>query len=254
MLASDCDVGDPSRSVGCGTGDFVCDPIDPAEMLARVDAVMARMQLVDHLDDAETMLFTLARMVEAKDVNTGDHCSRLAHNAVVLGMRMGLGGDDLRALQRGGVLHDIGKLGIPDSILLKPGKLTDVEWIIMRQHVEIGARIVGGLRSMERTVPIILYHHEKWDGSGYPHGLAREQIPLLARIFQTVDIHDALAHERPYKKPFAAHAIVEIMEREVAMGWRDPLVTGIFLKLLKDTPQLLSVNDPSSKPLLDKLQ
>lgn len=194
MVTGDGDIDNLTRSLAAGATDFVRKPYDPTELLARLDSAVSRKRLTDQLDSAEAMLFALARMVEAKDGTTGDHCSRLSHNGVVLGQALGLDAEELMALRRGGVLHDIGKLGIPDSILLKPGKLTDEEWVIMRQHVDIGARIVGDLKSMRMTVPIIRHHHERWDGSGYPDGLRGQDIPLLARIFQVVDIYDALTH------------------------------------------------------------
>lgn len=246
MVTGDGDIDNLTQSLSAGADDFLRKPFEPRELLARVDAAVARKRLTDQLDSAESMLFALARMVEAKDGNTGDHCSRLSHSGVVLGKALGLGADELMALRRGGVLHDIGKLGIPDRILLKPGKLTEDEWVIMRQHVDIGARLVGGLKTMQLTVPIIRHHHEKWDGSGYPDGLQGERIPLLARVFQTVDIYDALAHARPYKQALERREIVRIMEAEAAQGWRDPELTAIFLEIVRHQPEELEV--PSASP------
>ena len=233
------DIDNLTQSLSAGANDFLRKPYDPAELLARIDAAVCRKRLTDQLDSAESMLFALARMVEAKDGNTGDHCSRLSHSGVVLGKELGLGADELMALRRGGVLHDIGKLGIPDSILLKPDKLTEDEWVIMRQHVDIGAHLVGGLKTMQLTVPIIRHHHEKWDGSGYPDRLQGESIPLLARVFQMVDIYDALAHARPYKQALAQQQVIEIMEAEAAKGWRDPELTAIFLNIVRTRPEEL---------------
>jgi putative two-component system response regulator len=246
MVTGNGDIDNLTQSLSAGANDFLRKPYDPAELLARLDAAVCRKRLTDQLDSAESMLFALARMVEAKDGNTGDHCSRLSHSGVVLGKELGLGADDLMALRRGGVLHDIGKMGIPDSILLKPDKLTEDEWVIMRQHVDIGARIVGGLKTMQLTVPIIRHHHERWDGSGYPDGLQGENIPLLARVFQTVDIYDALAHARPYKQALAQQQVIEIMEAEAAKGWRDPALTAIFLNIVRTRAQELGV--PSAMP------
>jgi putative two-component system response regulator len=241
MVTGDGDIDNLTKSLSAGASDFLRKPYDPTELLARVEAAVSHKRLTDQLDSAESMLFALARMVEAKDSDTGDHCSRLSHNGVVLGRELGLGADELLALRRGGVLHDIGKLGIPDSVLLKQGKLTDEEWVVMRKHVDIGARLVGGLKSMRLTVPIILHHHERWDGSGYPHGLAGSEIPLLARVFQIVDIHDALAHARPYKKAFEREQIIRIMEDEAAKGWRDPELTALFVNILRCRPEDLQV-------------
>ena len=229
-------------SLAAGASDFVRKPYQPSELLARLDGALNHKRLTDQLDSSESMLFALARMVEAKDGTTGDHCSRLAHNGVVLGKALGLGADELMALRRGGVLHDIGKLGIPDSILLKPGKLTDEEWAIMRHHVTIGAQLVGGLKSMRLTIPIILHHHEKWDGSGYPDGLRGEDIPLLARIFQIADIYDALAHARPYKPALEREQVIAVLEEEAARGWRDPVLTALFIDIIKTRPDDLKVS------------
>lgn len=243
------DIDNLTLSLSAGANDFVRKPYQPRELLARLDAAVSHKRQTDQFDSAESMLFALARMVEAKDGNTGDHCSRLAHNGVVLGKALGLGTDELMALRRGGVLHDIGKLGIPDSILLKPGPLTDEEWIIMRQHVDIGARLVGGLKSMRLTVPIIRHHHEKWDGSGYPEGLRGEEIPMLARVFQIVDIYDALAHARPYKRAMNRQQVIEVLEAEAARGWRDPELTDIFLRIVKAHPEDLNVPPASHEDL-----
>lgn len=249
MVTGRGDIDNLTLSLSAGANDFVRKPYQPRELLARLDAAVSYKRRTDQFDSAESMLFALARMVEAKDGNTGDHCSRLSHNGVVLGKALGLGADELMALRRGGVLHDIGKLGIPDSILLKPGQLTDEEWVIMRQHVDIGARLVGGLKSMSLTVPIIRHHHEKWDGSGYPDGLRGEEIPLLARVFQIVDIYDALAHTRPYKSAMSRQQVIEVLEAEAACGWRDPELTAIFLEIVKAHPEDLNVPHASHEDL-----
>lgn len=239
MVTGDGDLDNLSLSLDAGATDFVRKPYDPTELLARLEAAASHKRLTDQLDSAESMLFALARMVETKDGNTGDHCTRLSHTGVVLGRALGLGADELLALRRGGVLHDIGKLGIPDGVLLKPGALTDAEWVVMRQHVEIGARLIGGLRSMRLTVPIVRHHHERWDGSGYPDGLQGEAIPLLARVFQIVDIFDALQHPRPYKPAMALPEVVAVMQAEADRGWRDPRLMREFLAIVHHQPQLL---------------
>ncbi len=231
------------KSMHAGASDFVRKPFNNAELLARVNSAAIHKRLTDQMDDAESLLFALARMVEAKDINTGDHCSRLAHIAVVFGTALGLDRSQLIALQRGGVLHDIGKLGIPESILLKPGPLNEREWMVMRQHTVIGERLCSGLQSMRATLPIIRHHHERWDGSGYPDGLRGEQIPLLARVFQIVDIYDALSHKRPYKKAMEVQQVVGIMEMEVEKGWRDPELMAVFLDIVRNRPQDLRVPD-----------
>jgi len=249
MVTGNSDIDNLKQSLAAGASDFVRKPYDPAELLARLNAAALQKRLTDQLDNAESMLFALARMVEAKDGTTGDHCSRLSHTGVVLGKAMGLASEELTALRRGGVLHDIGKLAIPDSILLKPGKLTDAEWEIMRQHVHVGAEIVGGLKSMRLTEPIIRCHHERWDGSGYPYGLKGQEIPLVARVFQAVDIYDALAHARPYKRAFSRDEIIEILEQEVRAGWRDPEIMGLLLDILRNRPEMLALPDDMQSDL-----
>ncbi len=249
MVTGEGDINHLTQSLAAGANDFIRKPYDPEELVARVGSAVSRKRVCDQLENAESMLFALARMVEAKDGNTGDHCTRLAQLGVLLGRELGLDAADLLALRRGGVLHDIGKLGIPDSVLLKPGKLDEREWRIMRQHVEIGTRLIGGLKSMSRTIPIIRHHHERWDGTGYPDGLSRQRIPLLARVFQTVDIYDALAHSRPYKTALPLPQIVQIMREEVAKGWRDPEVTAVFLDVLENRPEQLEILPENGRDL-----
>lgn len=219
-----------------GASDFIHKPYSVQEFQARVDAAIHRKRLTDQLESAESVMFALARMVEAKDGNTGDHCSRLAQYSVRFGEALGLSGDELLALRCGGVLHDIGKLGIPDQILLKPGSFTPQEWNVMKTHTVIGERLCADLKSFRLTVPIIRSHHERWDGTGYPDGLKGEEIPLLARIFQICDIYDALSFARPYKPAFAPAEVERIMREETARGWRDPGLMAIFLGLQVDEP------------------
>ncbi len=228
-----------SKSFAAGATDFVRKPYNPQELYARIKSAVQNKRQTDQLDSAESLLFALARMVEAKDATTGDHCTRLAHMGTVFGEFLGLDQTQIEALRRGGILHDIGKLGIPDSILLKAGGLTDAEWVIMREHTTIGTNLCSSLFSMRHVVPIIIGHHERWDGSGYPNGLAGENIPLLARIFQLLDIYDALASVRPYKKSMSREQVIAIMEEETAKGWLDPRLTAKFIHLIKTQPELL---------------
>lgn len=241
------------KSLLAGANDFVRKPYASMELIARVRSAANKKRLTDQLDDIESVLFALARMVEAKDKNTGDHCSRLEHMAEVFGEKLGLDHLQLLALRRGGVLHDIGKLGIPDSILLKNGSLTDDEWSVMRQHCEIGSQLCSGLKTMKLTVPIIQHHHERWDGSGYPAGLKGKNIPYLARVFQIIDIYDALAFERPYKKAFSREKIISIFKEETAKGWRDPELVERFLTLLNERPDDLVMPERREKDLGAKI-
>lgn len=144
------------------------------------------------------------------------------------------------------MLHDIGKLGIPDSILMKQGSLSEEEWQVMRQHTVIGAKLCEGLSTMRDVLPIILHHHEHWNGTGYPHRLAGNDIPLLARVFQIIDIYDALSSERPYKTVFSREKIIAIFQEETSKGWRDPELTREFIAILRSTPESLDM--PQDQP------
>jgi putative two-component system response regulator len=144
---------------------------------------------------------------------------------------MQLDSASLQALYIGGALHDIGKVGIPDSILLKPGRLSQEEWQIMRSHPVLGEEICRPLPALRSILPIIRHHHERWDGSGYPDGLRGDAIPLLARIIQTVDIYDALTNPRSYREASSAEHALQILDEETARGWRDPLVTPLFIDM-----------------------
>jgi putative two-component system response regulator len=182
-------------------------------------------------DTTESILFALAQAVEQRDAHTSGHCARMAFISVSLGIAMGLQRGALLTLYRGGYLHDVGKVGIPDSILFKPGKLTAPEWVVMRSHASRGEEICRHLRTLRPVLPIIRHHHERWDGSGYPDGLRGEQIPLLARVVQVADIYDALTSNRPYKPALTPEEAVAILEQETAQGWRDPEIVKLFIRL-----------------------
>lgn len=212
---------DRIQGIMCGADDFLNKPVNKHELLARVHSLRRLKQFTDELDNAETVLFSLALSIEAKDPYTEGHCDRLSKYSVALGEKLGLS-DELRvALRRGGLVHDIGKLSVPEHILLKPGPLTPEERKIMEQHTIVGERICAPLRSFRHVLPIIRHHHEKWDGSGYPDGLKGEQIPLTARILQITDIYDALTTDRPYRNALPPQKAIAIMREEVKRGWWD---------------------------------
>ncbi|AOW78888.1 hypothetical protein A3Q34_19795 [Colwellia sp. PAMC 20917] len=230
------------ESLNLGATDFIKKPYDTTEYIARVKSAIAHKKLTDNLDSAESVLFALARMVEARDEGTAKHCSRLTYYAKIYGEHLGLSAIQKAALDKACILHDIGKLGIPDRILLKKGPLTEDEWKIMHQHTVIGAKLCSEINSLSDVLPIILHHHEKWDGSGYPESLVGEDIPLLARIFQLLDIFDALNSERPYKKKFSKDKIYQIISEEKSKGWRCPILTDNFLEFLKNNDYLFEAD------------
>ncbi len=221
------------RGIEAGADDFITKPFSRAELKARVRSLLRLKAFTDELEHAEAMLLTLGRTVEARDPYTQGHCERLAAYSVALGQKLGLPPEELTALDRGGVLHDLGKIGIPDAILLKPGGLSEAERARMCEHPVIGERICLPLRLLKRVLPIIRHHHERWDGSGYPDGLAGEAIPLTARILQVVDIFDALRTVRPYKPALSLTTACDALRDEVARGWRDPGVVGPFIELVE---------------------
>jgi putative two-component system response regulator len=233
MITALTDLGDKIRGIEAGADDFLNKPFNLAEFAARVRSLLRLKQITDELENAETVLFSLALGVEAKDPNTIGHCERLARYSVKLGERLGLEANALKALQRGGILHDIGKLGVPDAILLSPKSLSGDEWVVMRQHTLIGERICRPLKSFGQVLPIIRYHHERWDGGGYPDGLRGEEIPVTARILQIVDVFDALCSQRPYKPPFSVSAVLDQINEEARKGWRDRELTYEFIRLVE---------------------
>lgn len=221
------------QGIEAGADDFITKPFSQTELKARVRSLLRLKAFTDELEHAEAMLLALGRTVEAKDPYTKGHCERLAAYSVALGRKLGLPPEELTALDRGGTLHDLGKIGIPDAILLKSGDLSEAEWAIMREHPVIGERICLSLRSLQRVLPIIRHHHERWDGSGYPDGLAGEAIPITARILQIIDIYDALTMTRPYKLVLSPKTACDVLRDETARGWHDPGVVGPFIELIE---------------------
>jgi putative two-component system response regulator len=181
----------------------------------------------------EAVLLSLAKVVEQRDNHTAGHCERLAFTGVALGVAMRLDSRHLLSLYLGGYLHDVGKVGIPDSILFKPGGLSDQEWETMRTHPVRGEEICRPLKSLKPVLPLIRHHHERLDGTGYPDGLRGSDVPLLARVLQVVDIYDALTNPRPYKQAYPRPKALEILEEEAERGWRDREVTSLFVRMHK---------------------
>lgn len=245
--------------IDAGADEYLTKPLHPSVLRARVRALLRHKSAIDSLDEAETILFALAQAVEARDSYTAEHCQRLATYSVALGVALGLSRPELVALYRGGFLHDIGKVSTPDSILHGNKRLTEAEWVIMKQHTVRGEEICRPMRSLAPVLPIIRSHHEKWDGSGYPDGLAGEKIPLLARIMQIVDIFDALITERTYKRAYSIEEATSILEEEVVRGWRDPELVSLFISLLsrnmlESTASLIDSEWPELSSMLRSLQ
>lgn len=211
--------------------DFIEEPFHPLSVRLRVRRRLNSRRVHETQDQTEAVLVTLAQTVEHRDRYTGGHCQRLSLYSVLLGSSLKLSQEELVALYRGGFLHDIGKIAIPDSVLLKQGPLTPEEHLLMQSHTVKGEDICRPMVSLARVLPIIRNHHERWDGTGYPDGLVGEGIPLLARILQIADIFDAITTKRPYKSAQTPAEAMEILEEQATIGTLDPTLVGAFLKI-----------------------
>jgi putative two-component system response regulator len=217
------DSGDKVRGIDAGADDFLNKPVLAEELIARVRSLL-------RLKDS--VLCTLGKIVEGRDPYLEGHCERLALHAPELGRQLGLEEDSIRALKRGGYLHDLGKIAVPDEILKKGTNLAPEEWAIMKLHPITGENICKPLKSLRLVLPIIRHHHEHSDGSGYPDGLRAGEIPLLPRILQVVDVYDALRTARPYKPALSHDQAAQTMHDEARRGlWDAGLVAEYFSML-----------------------
>ena len=227
---------DRIRGITCGADDFLSKPVNAEELVARVKSLVRLKEFTNELQSAEQVLFSLVLSIEAKDPYTKDHCNRLSRYSVALAERLRLPAHLCRALHLGGIVHDIGKVAVPEHILLKAGPLTPEERKVMEQHTLVGERICAPLKSLRYVLPIIRHHHEKLNGSGYPDGLKGEEIPLTARILQIVDIYDALATDRPYRKAIQPEEVFTIMHEEAKRGWWDDSLICEFQSMIMKIP------------------
>jgi putative two-component system response regulator len=216
-----------------GADDFLSKPVDLQELRTRVRSLLRVKQLTDDLESTEAIITMIGHIVEARDPYTEGHCQRLAEYATALGLAVRLDSADLDTLNRGAVLHDIGKIALPDTVLLKPGRLDAEELALMREHPVVGDNLCRTVRSLERVRPIVRSHHERQDGRGYPDRLTGDEIPLLAQIVAVVDVFDALTTNRPYRKEMTVTAAYDIMLAEAASGWCPLKLVRTFVDMHK---------------------
>ncbi len=238
MITGLSDREDRLKGIEAGADDFLTKPIYSEELFARVSSLLKLKEFTDELETADSVLCTLGLSVEARDPYTEGHCERLARDAADLGRFLGVDEESVVALRRGGYLHDLGKIVVPDEILKKGSDLTPAEWEIMMQHPVTGETICRPLKSLRLVLPIIRYHHEHSDGSGYPDGLRDGEIPLLPRILQVVDIYDALRTARPYKPALGHEQAALTMRAEARSGLWDEELVAEFFRMLDQRQQV----------------
>ena len=237
LLTARTSIDDMVAGLDAGADDFIGKPFRRPELLARLRSALRMRQAILGMETAQSVVAALANAVEAKDLVTEEHCERLAMVVTRLAERVALPVEEREAIAYGALLHDVGKIGVPEAILSKPGPLSTEEWTVLRRHPEIGERICRPLGLSAEFVPIVRHHHERWDGAGYPDGLRGAAIPLGARIVGLADAYDAMTHDRPYRRAFSvAHALAEL-RRESGRQF-DPDLVEPFIDTIDDIGEL----------------
>ncbi len=227
------ELDDKIKAIEMGADDFLMKPFNKVELVTRVKSLLKLKQLYDDVDRSETIIFTLAEMLEAKDVYTRGHSERVAKYAVLLAKQIGLTDQDQEWIKRGALLHDVGKIGIRESILNKPEKLSQAELAHIRSHPARGCEICKSLNSLSPLLPIIRHHHERVDGLGYPDGVSGKDLALAPRIVSIADSYDAMTSNRPYRKGIPPAEALKIFDKEKSSGQWDTQLVDQFIKAIK---------------------
>lgn len=209
------------RAYQLGVTDFLAKPFAPDELLPRVRSLVQLKQFADEHDHAESMIATLARTIDARDPYTAGHSARVAKYAELIARRLDFDETTILEVRRGALFHDLGKIAVPDAVLMKPGPLSDEERRVIQRHPVVGGELLAPMKTMAKSLPIVRHHHEKMDGSGYPDGLSGADLPLAVRIVTVADIFDALTTKRVYREALSLETTYEIFEGEVRRGWWD---------------------------------
>ena len=233
LLTGLIDPGSRIRGIDAGADDVLSKPFVTGELTARLRSLIRVKRHTDDLESAESVMMSLALTVESRDAYTAGHCQRLAEYATAVGTELGLSDVERQALYRGGFMHDIGKIGIPDAILFKPTSLTRDEYALMRAHTVIGDRLCGAMRSLRAVRSIVRHHHEYLDGSGYPDGLRGDDVPVLAQIVAIADAYDAMTTSRPYRAALSSEHAHHELRDDVAKGLRRADLVETFIALEK---------------------
>ena len=229
---------DRVRGIDAGADEFLAKPVRAPELQARMRSLLRSKRLLETLESAENVIYALAKAIEAKDLYTNGHTERVTAYAVELGKAIGCSEDEQLGLKEGGILHDVGKIGVPDHILNKAGKLTPNEFKIVTRHPLIGYTICAPLKSLAKSLPCVRWHHEKLDGSGYPDGLKGPEIPKSSRIMAIADIYDALTTRRSYKDAMPQEKANEILLAEAASNHLDSELVKVFIEKHAQVPEV----------------
>jgi putative two-component system response regulator len=231
------ELDDKIKAIEFGADDFLIKPFNKIELTTRIRSLLRVKQLHDELDHCESVVFTLAETLEAKDVYTRGHSERVAKYSAILAHAMGLSPHEVEEIRRGSLLHDIGKIGVKDTVLNKIEKLTVEEMAHIRTHPARGYEICKSLKTFRNILPVIRSHHERMDGRGHPDGLKGDEIPVSARICSITDAFDAMTSNRPYRKGISPLQAANIFERELNSGQWDPDILKTFINLIRTSYQ-----------------